>query len=337
MAAPMILPSISSGAGTTRRIYRRALGDELGEFAVLTVSATPSTGTTPDAGRQVLVTALGSDGVDVARFDGAYVYVADGAQAGEVRRVLDGTFDGPIGSLLLDRPFSAPLASGTEIELSSPLPGGRHLTIKGLNEMVNEGLSRVRVLGRLVLTGDGSYSHDLDDYPWLTSADQIRGIYDWFYGISTSDPALLSPYAYDVRADGAGRALQTFHAYASGDTFEVEAFVRGDRLVARSGTWAYVDDPAGLVADEDMAAAPLHWVVAFGMRQALRHLIVKTRSDRTIPRDEKNDMIAGPGGYAERLRAWRMAAVKIKLEEFPQPLGRRTEPMLMASPAVGYS
>lgn len=327
---PIIGPATASTAtGVTREAYRRRLADELGSLAVLTVSSTASTSVTPDAARQVLVTALTVDQVPESNFDGYYVYVNDGTQAGETRRVLEGSFDGPIGSLLLDRPFSAALASGSEIELSSPLGGGRYLAVKGLNECVNEALARIWTVGRISVTGNGTYEYSLAAYPWITDSDQIRALDDSIY-YQTNRPADRSMLPFRVVQNGATRTLVTQYKYTSADTFYMEVFVRGDRLVSDGSTWAYQTAP-GLQNDAYQAAVPEDVCVAFAMVKALqahrRVLLADPRTDKQTRRELLIENERRTLSYA------RMAA-RIKREQFPQPV---PEPQrgLVVMPGIG--
>lgn len=326
MAAPMVVPAVSGGAGGghTRAEYRRALADALGEYALLTVSATPSSAVHPDADRQVLVTALSSDGLDTGRFDQAYVYVANGAEAGSVRRVLNGTTDGAIGSLLLDRPFSAPLASGTEVELTAPLPGTRHLTTKGLNQVVDEALARIMVEVLLPITGTGSREYALAAYPWLTDERQIIGIYD-AARFGADQPQEPSPYGFRISANGAAGTLVVGPTYSTSETFTLRAMGPADRLVYDGSAWGYAATP-GLQADTYRGIPPVHWVVAFGMLRALQHLTSATLRDRRMGADEKAGWLAD---YGEQRQRWAASALAIKRHLFPKPRPHRT-PALVA-------
>lgn len=328
MVAPIIVSAsaASTGSGPTRRTYRRRLADELGELAVLTVSSEASSAVHPDAARQVMVTALASDGVPFERFDGAYVYVCNGVQDGEVRRVLDGTFDGPIGSLLLDRPFSATLDAGTEIELTRPLPGTRHLTTKGINELVQEALERIWIEVRLTLTGNGTYEIPLGaDYPWIERYEQLRGIYDTVFVGAAGVPE-LSSYPYRLVTNGASRTLVTAWAYSSDETFYLDTLVRADRYLYDGTSWAFRTTP-GLQADTWQAAAPEHWVLAFGCYRGFEHILRLIEQDESLSDDQRARAVRYP---TRRYQRWVQAATRIKLAEFPKPLQERSGPMVIA-------
>lgn len=313
---PIIGPAASSAAtGVTREAYRRRLADELGSLAVLTVGSTASTSVTPDAARQLLVTALAVDQVPESNFDGYYVYATDGAQAGETRRVLEGTFDGPIGSLLLDRPFSSPLASGSEVELTSPLGGGRYLAIKGLNECINEALARIWTVGRISVTGNGTYEYSLAAYPWITDSDQIRAIDDSLY-FGSNRPADRSPLPFRIVQSGATRTLVTSYKYSTADTFYVEAFVRGDRLVSDGSTWAYQTTP-GLQNDSYQAAVPEDTVVAFAMVKALQAHRRVLLADARMDKQQRRELVAE---NERRTLSYARLAARIKREQFPRPI-----------------
>lgn len=314
---PIIGPSVAAAAvtGFSLTQYRRRLAEELGMLAVLTVSSTASTSVTPDAARQLLVTALAADQVPENNFDGYYVYVNDGTQAGETRRVLEGSFDGPIGSLLLDRPFSAPLASGSEVELTSPLGGGRYLAIKGLNECVNEALARIWTVGRLSVTGNGTYEYSLSAYPWITDSDQIRAVDDGLY-FGSNRPVDRSPLPYRVVQNGASRTLVTTYKYSSADTFYVEVFVRGDRLVSDGSTWAYQTTP-GLQTDAYQAAVPEDVCVAFAMVRALQAYRRVLLADARMDKQTRREMLVE---NERRTLSYARLAARIKREQFPKPI-----------------
>jgi hypothetical protein len=329
---PIIGPASSSSAtGATRKTIRRRLADELGMYGAYAVSSTPSASVTPDAARQVLVTSIGSDGVPEDYLNGSYVYAVDGTQAGETRKVLSGTFDGPIGSLLLDRPFSAALASGTEVEITSPLPVGRWLNLKGLHEAINEALARIWVAARLTMTGNGTYSYSLDAYPWITDPDQIRLLQDSYY-YGSSRPADRSPYSVRMVVNGASRTLVVDAIYSSADTFYLDVFVRGDRYVSDGTTWAYQTTP-GLQSDLYQCAAPEEQVVAFAMTkclQAERRLII---SNKTIDKTERSEMLRENG---RRTLTWARAAARIKREQFPKPIAEAQRGLVASADFVRW-
>lgn len=324
MAAPLIVtPSgTSTGSGPTKRTYRRRLADELGEFAALTVSSEASAAVHPDAARQIMVTALASDQVPFDRFDGAYIRAVDGEQAGEVRAVLAGTFDGPIGSLLLDRPFSATLDAGTAIELTKPLPGKRHLTTKGLDELVQEALERIFVEVRLTLTGNGTYEQNLSaTYPWIERYEQLRGTYDT---IGSDFAPTLSPYGYRLVTNGATKTLVTSKAYTTAETFYLDAIVRADRFVYDGSSWAFRTTP-GLQDDDWQAAAPEHWVLAFGAMRGFEHIISMLEKDEALSDDRRTRLLRNP---TRRYQKWAQAAALIKAREFPRPIQERKTSMV---------
>lgn len=316
MAAPIIGPSTTiTGTGVTRKTLRRRLAEEFGMWGAFTVNATPSSSVTPDSDRQILCTALGADGVDTSQFDGAYLYVVDGTQIRETRKVLTGTFDGPIGSLLIDRPFSAALVSGTEFELLSPLPAGRHLTHKGLNECVNEALARIWVVARIAATGNGTYEYDLAAYPWLTDPDQLRQVDDAYFD-GPSRQAERSPFDTRIVVSGATRTLVTDIIYSSAETFYLEVFVRADRYIYDGSSWAFATAP-GLQSDTYQTSAPEEQVVAFGMCKALQSYDRMIRADKTLDKQERLFMLQDV--YQRRV-TWARLAARIKRESFPKPI-----------------
>lgn len=321
MPVPIVFPSASVGAGVTRRVIRRDIADQIGEYALCTVSAQASPAAAVEPERWVFLTELESDGLDFARLDGFWLYVATGDQAGQVRRVLEGQYHGDVGALQVDRPFADVLADGTEVELTDSLPGGRIGTTKGINECINEGLARVLVEARLALTGNGTRSINLADYSgFLKAGDQINGLYDtlWF-GSSSDEPYELSGHGARVQTDGGTLTLITDYTYGTDTSFQAAVIRPGHTLVYSGGAWG--NSTVGLQADDHAAAVPLHWIRAFGCRQAIKHMIVLAQRDKRLDRDERRERVAD---LRAMLNPWIGAAFSIKMDEFPRPLAQPT-------------
>lgn len=320
MPAPIIVTptSVPNGVGPTRAQYRRALGAELGEFAVLTTTAEADPSVSVDADRQVLIEALGVDGVSTNRFDGGFIYVVDGPEAGEVRGILAGTFDGPIQSLLLDKPFSSgPLGSGVEVELSKPLPGNQYLTSRGLNQIVDVALGLIDVTVVLSITGDDTRTIDLSAYPWLVDEEQIIGIADTSR-FGTSEPPERSPGRFRMVNDYAAHSLVTEYTYAATETATLWVIGPADHLVFNGTSWAYQDTP-GLLSDTYQGIPPVSWVVAFGMVKALQQIEREMifAMDPGVPEARQQLMLAS---NRDRRLHWGRVATSIKRTRFPQPL-----------------
>lgn len=344
MPGPLILgPSVSSVAsGVSLRVARRDIADQIGELAVVTVTTAASTSTSPDAARQMISLGLQADGLDPLRFDGFWAYVVDGDQAGEVRRVLGATYQGGWGDLLLDRPFSAPLAAGTEVELTDSLPaggtsGGRWLSIKTINDIIVEACKRLPVEAVISLTGDGTRSLSLADYAFVESAEDVDMLRDRYPGLASTDPTERSPYNWEVRGDGATKTLITDLTYASGETVEVVVRRRAHTLVRVAGTWA--SSTTGPTNDSDEVAVPLHWLRTWGCGkafEAMRSYAIREKArvarDRTLDRLEKAALLGALDeriGYCdERYGHWAGVAALLVEREFPRPSSRRTTPIV---------
>lgn len=321
---PIILNGSGTATGPTLLELRNRLADELGFYHATTVTTEASSS---EASRVVIADEVRDDetGFD---FLGQWVYARDGAQAGVQQRIISQPgvgYQGARSVLLLSRPFAASLDAGTAIEITAPLPSKRHAAIKGLNDLINEGLARIWVEVRISLTGNGTYQYALDDYPWLTRKAQTRGIYDQRW-TDTSVPAMLSPFPYDIVTNGINRTLQTDVSYTTADTFYLAAIVRADRLVFDGSAWSYVTTP-GLLNDTYQAAVPEEWAVAFAMVKALQYLTRLTMASRSLDKDEKAATLAD---IMDRRRTWATAAAAIKRAEFPKPLHEQAEPMVEA-------
>lgn len=327
---PLIILSSTVDTGPTLLRLRNRLADTLGFYLPTTVSDTGDNG---DAARVVIADELRDDEAGYEFMGTPWLYAQDGAQAGNQRRMIaqpDVGYQGNLGAVVLSRPFAAALAAGTTIEITSPLPVKRTLSIKGLNECLNEGLARIWVEVRVPITGNGTYSYNLAAYPWLTRYAQTRGIYDALSFGPTMEPTLSStPYRFVTT--GAARTLVARQLYTSADTFYLAAIVRADRYVSDGTSWGYVVTP-GLQGDAWQAACPEEWGVCFGMVIALRFLIEWTEKDESISDAVRNRRLANLG---RRLQQWASAAAAIKLREFPTPVQEPTEGLVfLQAPAV---
>lgn len=329
---PLVLPGDLSGGGILLRQYRMALADQIGFLIETSVSVAAAHG---EARRVVLADEFRDD--DAATMDllpggGIYLYVRSGDQTGSQRRALLGSeagYDGPRGMVTLSRPFDAPLAAGTVIDATSPLPVKRHLGIKGLDDCINEALARLPLVVRLTLTGDGTDQHSLSAHPWLTHDDQILGLYD-SWTVTTGNALAPSPYGARIDTNGVARVLVTERAYTTGETAEVAAVVPADRLIYDGAQWTYATTP-GLHDENDRAAVPEHWVTAFAAVKALQFLERLTMQRRDVSRDERLDMVTE---IRSRRATWTQAAKRIMLTEFPRPTQKRTPALLSGSLAT---
>src|SRR4051812_30078507 len=125
MPTPVIVTGSGSSAhaGFSLTTYRQRLAETLGYFATGTISTLAAS---IDAGRALISDDLTSDQAAPESVNGLYVWIRNGTQALTPRRVVDGTLDGPIGALLVDRAYSAPLQTGTFFEIAV-LPGDKYM------------------------------------------------------------------------------------------------------------------------------------------------------------------------------------------------------------------
>lgn len=327
---PFILTPGAAG-GTTATGTRfdaawRAVADQLGEWAPLTVAAGASLGVHPDADRQVLALGLTADGQRPRRLDGFWAYVVDGAHAGETRMVLETTYDGPYGSVLVDRSFADGdgagdvLAEGTQVDLTSPLPVGRHLGVKGIKDCVREALHLITIETRLALVGAGMSSYPLGDYGYITLGDQVDSI--WEQG-SVHGAYVAGWNQGTVAVDGADLALVTDAAIPTGRPYQVRVLRPADTLVRTDGVWGV--SATGPVNAADEVVPPLRWITAFGMVKALRACVTLTQRRRDLAVAERRELIAD---YELRLQTWAAAAADIKRFEVPRATPRRVVPLV---------
>jgi hypothetical protein len=243
MPAPLVIPSSDTASGIALTRYREELGPLLGLFAATTVT---SAAASLEATRTVLSSALASDAAKPDHWDGHFVYVRDGAQAGSQRRVIDGSFQGPQGALLVDYPFDAALAIGTTFEVSV-LPAGDWQGIKGLNDAINRALDTLPVVSRVAITSDGLARVSLANYAWPIKG--VRGVYD---DISATDDTLIpTSQRWSFENDAEGPYVQLTTAYSSGTVFYLELLRSARTRIRQNGAWG--DSSTGLENEDDEA------------------------------------------------------------------------------------
>lgn len=340
MPMPLIIPSVSSGgggsspgpgvgsgAGTTFINYVRDLAEELwfrGEVTVSTLA------TNAEASRTILVNELRDDEYEEDELGGWWVYVKDGAQAGQQRRVMQRSHHGSESALMLSRPFAAPLAAGVSLLVTWPLPVVTTMTQKGLKALVNEALNRIRIEGRIPLTGTGYDTYSLATYKFLRDIGQTTGLYDRLSNISASNANQPSGYGYRFAVNGSSVSLVTDNIYSSGTAFDLGVIVEADRLIYDGAAWGYASTP-GLVNDTDEAAAPQAWVRSFSMVKALQHLTRVIENHPRLSKERKGDLFSI---IEDRRPTYAAAAAEIALTQFPEPVSVTQDGFV--SPAYCY-
>lgn len=316
MPAPLIVGSGASATATgwTEEQYWRAIADQLGNLAILTLTATASISVTPDAKGLLTISTIATDGYLPERFDGYWLRVCNGPEAGEVRRVWQGSYDGVTGTLLLDRPFTDPLESGTEIELTDTFPARRYGETKGGREFINESLRLCTIEYRLALTGNGTRSTDLTSYGGYIDQDaRIDSVWDQ-YGTIADDPLELVPAPVRVVVSGGAQTLVTQRTYSTSEEYDLRILRAGHTLIYSGGAWG--SSTAGFTAINQAAAVPVPWVLSRGMVKALQAMTRRVRNDTTLDRAEKQDRIAD---LMRDRRRWAKVANLQASTEFPEP------------------
>lgn len=306
----VVVPASTVAAGILRPLYRRALGAQLGPFGVYT---TDGVATGDDARRQIVCSSLIDDAEDLTRLKGRYLYVATGTDDGRQTRILDTGYHGPIGYLEVSRPMTTALASGVEIEIST-WPCDMYLDQNGLNQLVNEALARCTVESRATFNGNGTRSYSLlDDETAIDMEQRADAVWDTF-AVATGDPTEAVPYTARVDTTNGERTLVTGYSYADGETFDLRLLLAGNSLIKSGGAWGF--STTGLTDDTQAAAAPIHWVVAFGMVKALDAQQEWIEQDETLSDATRTRRLAL---LATKRRRWAKTANVIQMTQFPRP------------------
>lgn len=332
MAGPLIIPGAGAGGGATGtrlRDLRAEIAEELGYYRRALVTSVAA----GDPGRYVVSEDLADDERHWAQQLGTYVYVSDGALAGQSRRVVETAYHGELGALTLSHPLPAPLAVNTTVEVTSPLPIGRWGGLWGIDGAIDQALARLPVEVRVPLEGAGGYGTSLAAFPWISSEEQTRGIYER----SLDGPPVRSPLPYRIERDGGLLTLVTSRPYGTDEPFWLSVLVPADQVLWDGTTWVVVDySQRGLRGRSAYGVAcPPRWVRVFGMVKALQQLRKLIISTAEQDRNARAGQALQAADAAARIRSWATAA-KLIVDEFPKPPQRRHGP-LVESPvaAVG--
>jgi hypothetical protein len=262
-APPLIVPGSSTSRGVSLLRYRQRLADSLGYYATARVSQLAAS---LEGERRILTSDFISDQASPDRFDGLFVYVLDGLQAGAVRQLVGGTYDGTLGALVVDRPFDAALAVGTHVELGV-LPASRYLGQAGFREVINLALEELTVIDRVSITATAqTIEYSLANYPWPIKG--VGKLYD--PRTSTTDRLRETSQPWSFTNDAESPLLTLNSAYAAGDVFILELHRPASTRIRQGGAWG--DSLDGLVDDSDEALYDVATLVKQVRPIALRRL-----------------------------------------------------------------
>jgi hypothetical protein len=280
MPVPIVVSSSAGVAGATLRTIRARLAATLGYFALGTVT-TQAASLEPE--RYLISDQLQSDQRAPDHVDGLYAWVRDGAEARSQRAVVDGTFDGPYGSLVVDRGYGAPLVVGTVFELSV-LPALAWQGASGLNDIINLGLETLTVIDYASITvtaetdGRPTTEYDFSAYPWPVKAVEAV-IYPRLS--TTAEARCEMPKTWTFQNDAELPVLSFDSLPAKvGDVIEVRLRRPATTRIKTGGAWG--DSTDGLVLDTDACLYDAATVVAAARPIALDRLaLLQERGSKT--------------------------------------------------------
>src|SRR5918911_2085198 len=226
---------------------RRMLAKRLHSLTLVT-----TTSLAPDSTSIVstdLALALG----DSNRYRNSWVYVYDGAQAGNVRKVGDLALTTSSGQLKISPiAFPAPIANGVNVEIHRRLPPTTMDGYNGLGDCLNDALRELWVVDRLAITAVANQaSYDLGTL--------FSGMGDWLdpqailelYGPQAASMLGLMPWGgWDARQDAWSIALDVSPGLSGGQTATVEIARPGNTYLKVAGT-TWTDNQDGFVNDTD--------------------------------------------------------------------------------------
>lgn len=287
MPVPIIV-SDAGGAtiGDSLATIRGRLAETLGHHGVGTVT-TLAAGL--EADKRLISTAYQSDQLPPESLDGLFVHIRDGAEARSSRRIVNGSFDGPLGALVVDRPYAAPLAEATVFEVSV-LPGEKYQGIEGLRPIINLALEELPVIDLVSITitstgGVADTQYSLASYAW-----PIKAVGRVFYPrtSTTSERRREIPRGQWELVLNAHEPILSFTSLPAsvGQAVEVELHRPADTWIKTGGTWG--SSTTGLVLDADQCLYDAATVVRQARPIALQRLaLVHERGSKARERLEE--------------------------------------------------
>jgi hypothetical protein len=290
------------------------LAKNLGTYLSYGVSTTATAG---EPGRWVLLDETADDEDIRGSYGGAWAYVKTGPQTGAQRRIRTEGFEGPYGALALARVLPANLAANTLVEVTDPLPVRTSGRVRGLIDFCNEGLNRIWTEVYLPFTGDGTRSHPLNGYPWITNETIVNGLWDWRGSADQTAPASPAWMVPTIRVNGATITLETPTAYSTGVPFQLRVYVRADRLTYDGSAWGYAQN--GLVNGSDQAAIALETVRPVAALKALQYLTRYVAELRRRGQINLQDSQVWITELLDQRKMWAQAAAAVVERSLPRP------------------
>jgi hypothetical protein len=245
---PIVIPSISSAL--PRRSAAnccRLLADRINSLTLATTDATASdTKSLVSSGLSLAIN-------DQNRYRGHWVYVYNGAQGGQTRRVGDNALSTTNGRLAIGpTAFAAPIGSGVTVELHQKLPPRTGLDgMTGLLDCLNHALREVWVLDRLTVAA-------VSNQPGYDLGGLFNGLADWldpdaiieFYGPQVASALNVVPWGgWNAIQDAENIQLQVSPGLTSGQSTTLEITRPGNTYMRLSGVWT--DNQDGFSHDSD--------------------------------------------------------------------------------------
>lgn len=246
----LIIPGSATATGIALSTYRQRLARTLGYYATGTVTTEASS---LEAERYILSSNIRSDAMPPEQWDGLYVHITNGDQAGTSRKLVNGSWDGPLGALVVDYPFDASLDVGTTFEVAV-LPGLPYLGVTGWREIINEGLETLPLLDVFPITVTTSSGLLTTEYSLAGYSWPIKGVEAVYYPRTNASTQrrIEMPKCWDFNQDGEAPIL-SFRSLPAGvgDEIEVGVLRPAHTRIRQSGAWGNVT--TGLVNDSDQA------------------------------------------------------------------------------------
>lgn len=261
---------------TTKTTYRRDLGLHLGGYYVVTAGTGGSSTVIAN-----VWTPFRSTELPTTHLAYWWAYVPDLSWP-NLRRVKKTGLDPTAGSITVDDSFSATVANGLIVELSSKLPptsvtsaGVGEAVKPSLDDCVNMALRHIMVPDDTYVTitlVDGQRDYSLSTWPWL---DRKERLVDVLFGDALGGSFVPQPWRrWELRENAAGNSLhfdQPPHILSGTHGVRLRVLRPGHTLISAA------DSTVGLVNETDYASPDTEQVTPVALAYAYRAMRDRTK------------------------------------------------------------
>lgn len=229
---------------TTLRALRRELAIAIGDNEIVNTSSTA-----PDSASTVVSTMINRDAKESA-YDFAFVYACNGGNAGQQRKVSQGSFISTNGQLGYVQDWTAQMTANIELEVHQKMGAVSSGKMIGYRECINQALNILWTIDMITFPSDSTdpvsgLTRDLNTFDWLRQQSQIIGVKDVTgYAPGIWLPTDMYQFQYDAE-----RPILSGPQPIDPTLYSIAAYRPLNTWIKRGGVWG--ETIGGLVDDTD--------------------------------------------------------------------------------------